>query len=82
MESGDDWSYQAGLKYGWIPKNPTEKKYVSPTELVLGHCKLGADTASFCAGKPMLSKGSSGRAVWYRIYSSQSQHAVLEQGST
>ncbi|ORY75356.1 glycoside hydrolase superfamily [Leucosporidium creatinivorum] len=27
MESGDDWSYQAGLKYGWIPKNPTEKKY-------------------------------------------------------
>lgn len=28
MESGDDWSYQAGLKYGWIPKNPTEKKYV------------------------------------------------------
>lgn len=28
LESGDDWSYQAGLKYGWIPRNPAEKKYV------------------------------------------------------
>ncbi|KAF9479442.1 glycoside hydrolase family 5 protein [Pholiota conissans] len=26
-EHADDWSYQAGLKYGWIPKNPTSYKY-------------------------------------------------------
>jgi glucan 1,3-beta-glucosidase len=26
-ENADDWSYQAGLKYGWIPRNPTERKY-------------------------------------------------------
>jgi len=23
----DDWSYKAGLQYGWIPKNPAERKY-------------------------------------------------------
>jgi len=23
----DDWSYQAGLKYGWIPKNPTDRQF-------------------------------------------------------
>jgi glucan 1,3-beta-glucosidase len=26
-ENADDWSYQAGLKYGWIPWNPTDYKY-------------------------------------------------------
>ncbi|KXN88852.1 Glucan 1,3-beta-glucosidase [Leucoagaricus sp. SymC.cos] len=26
-ENADEWSYQAGLKYGWIPKNPTDRKY-------------------------------------------------------
>ncbi|KAI0766706.1 glycoside hydrolase superfamily [Trametes elegans] len=26
-ETSDDWSYQAGLKYGWIPKEPTDRKY-------------------------------------------------------
>jgi len=25
--NAEDWSYQAGLKYGWIPKDPTERKY-------------------------------------------------------
>lgn len=26
-ESADDWSYQAGLRYGWIPQNPTSRQY-------------------------------------------------------
>jgi len=26
-EEADDWSYQAGLKYGWIPQNPVLRKY-------------------------------------------------------
>ncbi|KAI0275227.1 glycoside hydrolase family 5 protein [Gloeopeniophorella convolvens] len=26
-EEADDWSYSAGLKYGWIPMNPAERKY-------------------------------------------------------
>jgi hypothetical protein len=26
-ESADDWSYSAGLQYGWIPLNPTDRKY-------------------------------------------------------
>jgi len=26
-QEADDWSYKAGLKYGWIPKNPAERKY-------------------------------------------------------
>lgn len=26
-EQADDWSYQAGLKYGWIPQNPTDRQY-------------------------------------------------------
>ncbi|KAF5352453.1 hypothetical protein D9756_005900 [Leucocoprinus leucothites] len=26
-ENADEWSYQAGLKYGWIPQNPTDRKY-------------------------------------------------------
>lgn len=26
-ESADDWSYSAGLEHGWIPGNPTERKY-------------------------------------------------------
>jgi aryl-phospho-beta-D-glucosidase BglC (GH1 family) len=26
-EDADDWSYQAGLKYGWIPQDPTNHKY-------------------------------------------------------
>ena len=26
-EEADDWSYQAGLKHGWIPQDPTERKY-------------------------------------------------------
>ncbi|KAF5366224.1 hypothetical protein D9758_005708 [Tetrapyrgos nigripes] len=26
-ESADDWSYQAGLENGWIPRNPEDRKY-------------------------------------------------------
>jgi len=26
-EYADEWSYQAGLANGWIPKNPTDYKY-------------------------------------------------------
>jgi glucan 1,3-beta-glucosidase len=26
-EQADDWSYQAGLMYGWIPMNPTDRQY-------------------------------------------------------
>ncbi|KAG2022873.1 exo-beta-1,3-glucanase [Coprinopsis cinerea AmutBmut pab1-1] len=26
-EQADDWSYQAGLENGWIPKNPTDRQY-------------------------------------------------------
>jgi aryl-phospho-beta-D-glucosidase BglC (GH1 family) len=26
-EQADDWSYQAGLKYGWIPQNPADRQY-------------------------------------------------------
>ena len=26
-EQADDWSYQAGLEYGWIPQNPTNRQY-------------------------------------------------------
>ena len=26
-EQADDWSYQAGLKYGWIPQDPTNRQY-------------------------------------------------------
>jgi len=26
-ENADEWSYQAGLKYGWISRNPTSLKY-------------------------------------------------------
>lgn len=26
-ESSDDWSYQAGLKHGWIPQDPTQLMY-------------------------------------------------------
>ncbi|KAI6120651.1 glycoside hydrolase family 5 protein [Pisolithus croceorrhizus] len=26
-ESADEWSYQAGLTYGWIPQNPTNLEY-------------------------------------------------------
>ncbi|KAE9390725.1 glycoside hydrolase family 5 protein [Gymnopus androsaceus JB14] len=26
-ENADDWSYQAGLAGGWIPQDPTERKY-------------------------------------------------------
>ena len=26
-ESADDWSYQAGLQYGWIPQNPTNFQF-------------------------------------------------------
>ncbi|EIN13909.1 exo-beta-1,3-glucanase [Punctularia strigosozonata HHB-11173 SS5] len=26
-ENADDWSYQAGLQYGWIPQNPTNYQY-------------------------------------------------------
>lgn len=26
-ENADEWSYQAGLKYGWIPQNPTSRIY-------------------------------------------------------
>lgn len=28
-ENADEWSYQAGLEYGWIPQNPTN--YMYPT---------------------------------------------------
>lgn len=27
METSDEWSYQAGLKYGWIPQDPTTKRF-------------------------------------------------------
>ncbi|KAF5321474.1 hypothetical protein D9619_001134 [Psilocybe cf. subviscida] len=27
MENADEWSYQAGMKYGWIPKYPADFKY-------------------------------------------------------
>ncbi|KIY50406.1 exo-beta-1,3-glucanase [Fistulina hepatica ATCC 64428] len=27
VENADEWSYQAGLKYGWIPRDPTDLKY-------------------------------------------------------
>ena len=26
-ENADEWSYQAGLKNGWIPQNPTQLQY-------------------------------------------------------
>ena len=26
-ENADEWSYQGGLANGWIPKDPTERKY-------------------------------------------------------
>ena len=26
-EEADEWSYQAGLKNGWIPQNPTNRQY-------------------------------------------------------
>lgn len=26
-EEADEWSYQAGLEYGWIPENPTDYIY-------------------------------------------------------
>ena len=26
-EDADDWSYQAGLQYGWIPNDPTDLEY-------------------------------------------------------
>lgn len=26
-EEADEWSYQAGLENGWIPRNPTEREY-------------------------------------------------------
>ncbi|GAA6011136.1 hypothetical protein JCM11491_006737 [Sporobolomyces phaffii] len=26
-ENADDWSYQAGVKYGWIPRDPTQRNY-------------------------------------------------------
>lgn len=25
--ASDDWSYKAGLQYGWIPRRPTDLKY-------------------------------------------------------
>lgn len=27
--TGEEWSYQMGLKYGWIPQSPTDYKYPS-----------------------------------------------------
>jgi glucan 1,3-beta-glucosidase len=26
-EQADEWSYMAGLKYGWIPSDPTSRQY-------------------------------------------------------
>ena len=26
-ENADEWSYQAGLAHGWIPRDPAERKY-------------------------------------------------------
>lgn len=26
-ENADEWTYQAGLKYGWIPQSPTNYEY-------------------------------------------------------
>ncbi|KIK56251.1 glycoside hydrolase family 5 protein [Collybiopsis luxurians FD-317 M1] len=31
-ENADDWSYQAGLKYGWIPTNPADHEYADVCE--------------------------------------------------
>ena len=28
-ESADDWSYSAGLQYGWIPLKPTDREYAN-----------------------------------------------------
>jgi glucan 1,3-beta-glucosidase len=25
--NSDEWSYQAGIRYGWIPSNPTNYQY-------------------------------------------------------
>jgi glucan 1,3-beta-glucosidase len=30
----EEWSYQKGVQYGWIPKNPTERKYANPCNTV------------------------------------------------
>lgn len=32
-ESVDDWSYMKGVQYGWIPKDPTARKYRDPCDL-------------------------------------------------
>ena len=29
-EKTDEWSYSKGVEYGWIPKDPTQKKYPDP----------------------------------------------------
>lgn len=34
--AAEDWSYQAGLKYGWIPQNPTDLKYPDICEVLNG----------------------------------------------
>lgn len=26
-ENADEWTYQAGLAHGWIPQDPTSRKY-------------------------------------------------------
>jgi glucan 1,3-beta-glucosidase len=26
-EEADEWSYQAGLNYGWIPQDPSDRMY-------------------------------------------------------
>lgn len=27
VEDADEWSYQAGLNFGWIPRDPTQRIY-------------------------------------------------------
>ena len=29
-ESADEWSYAKGVEYGWIPKDPSQRKYADP----------------------------------------------------
>lgn len=46
-ETCHDWSYQAGLEYGWIPQDPTERLYVSVYRLRLHALWRHADPVLF-----------------------------------
>ena len=28
-EMADEWSYSAGIRYGWIPRDPTQRQHAS-----------------------------------------------------